>query len=42
MEYLHDYILTWTAYEPLILCVSCNKWSCGTVLNKIVEKNEML
>ena len=26
----HDYILTWTAYEPLILCLSCNEWSCGT------------
>ena len=26
MEYLqYDYILTWTAYEPLILCLSCNK-----------------
>ena len=28
MGYLqHDYILTWTAYDPLILCLSCNKWS---------------
>ena len=31
MEYLqHDYILKWTAYEPLILWLSCKKWSCGT------------
>ena len=41
MEYLqHNYILTWTAYEPLILCLFCNEWS--SVLTKIVEKNEML
>ena len=34
IEYLqHDYILTWTPYEPLILCLSCNKWSCGTYKN---------
>ena len=29
-----------TAYEPLILCLYCHKWSCGTY--QIVEKNEML
>ena len=29
MEYLqHDYMLTWTAFEPFNLCLSCNKWSC--------------
>ena len=38
MEYLqHDYILTWTAYEPLILCLSRNKWSCG--IYQKAEKN---
>ena len=31
MEYLqHDYMLTWTTFEPFILCLSCNKWSCDT------------
>ena len=40
MEYLQDHMLTSTAFEPFILCLSCNKWSCGTY--EIVEKNEML
>ena len=41
MEYLqHDSTLTWTAFEPFILCLSCKKWSCGTY--QIVEKNEIL
>ena len=35
----HNYILTWVAFKPFILCLSCNKWSC-IVLIKIVEKNE--
>ena len=43
MEYLqHDYILTWTAYEPLILWLSCNKWSCGTYQNCWTEWNALI
>ena len=37
----HDYILTWTAYEPLILCLSCNNEVFGTHENWS-EKKEML
>ena len=41
MEYLqHDYMLIWTASEPLIVCLSCNNEV--VVLIKIAEKNEML
>ena len=42
MEYLqHEYIVTWTAFEPLIFFVSCiNKFSCGII--KIFEKNYAL
>ena len=41
MEYLHhDYILTWTAYESLILYMFIPNEV--EVLIKIVEKNEML
>ena len=43
MEYLqHDYILTWTAYEPLMSCLSCNKWSCGTYQNCWKEWNALI
>ena len=43
MEYLQrDYILTWIAYEPLILCLSCNKWSCGTYQNCWKEWNALI
>ena len=43
MEYLqHDYILTWTAYKPLISCLSCNKWSCGTYQNCWKELNALI
>ena len=43
MEYLqHDYILTWTAYKPLILCLFCNKWSCGTYQNRWKKWNALI
>ena len=43
MEYLqHDKILTSTPYEPLILCLSCNKWSCGTYQNFWKEWNDVI
>ena len=45
MEYLqHDYILTWTASEsePFILCLSGNKWSCGTYQKCRKEWNALL
>ena len=43
MEYLqHDYILTWTLYEPLSLCLSCNKWSCGIYQTCWKEWNAVL
>ena len=38
----HDYILTWTAYEPFILCLSCNKWSCGTYQHCWKEWNALI
>ena len=43
MEYLQlDKILTWTPYEPLIICLSCNKWSCGTYQNFWKEWNAVI
>ena len=43
MEYLqHDYMLMWTASEPLILCLSCNKWSCGAYQNSWKEWNALI
>ena len=45
IEYLqHDFILTKlpTKYEPLILCLSCNKWSCGTYQNFWKEWNALI
>ena len=32
-------ICSMTTYEPLILCLSCNKWSCGTYQNCWKEWN---
>ena len=42
-EYLqHDKILTLTPCEPLILCLSCSKWSCGTYQNCWKEWNAVI
>ena len=51
MEYLrHDYMLIWIASEPLIVCLSCNEWRCGTyqyswnewnvLIDKYITKNQ--
>ena len=34
--------MTWTAYEPLILCLSCDKWYCGTYQNCWKEWNALI
>ena len=34
--------MTWSAYEPLILCLSCDKWSCGTYQNCWKEWNALI
>ena len=34
--------MTWTAYEPLILCLSCDEWSCGTYQNCWKEWNALI
>ena len=39
MEYLqHEYMWTWAAFEPFILCLSCNKWSCQWYLSKLLKR----
>ena len=38
----HDYMLKWTASEPLILCLSCNKWSCGAYQTSWKEWNALI
>ena len=43
MEYLqHDYMLTWVTFEPFTLCLSWNKWSCGTYQNCWKEWNALI
>ena len=42
MEYLQHDMNCLHMYEPLILCLSCDKWSCGTYQNRWKEWNALI